>query len=91
MTSPLHVLVSCSGFLNEEQQSLTTTAAVGLDILKTPWTSNVQSIEPFLNPASTPSEEDSTGLPSEDDSTGLQLSCERAEAFAERLRQVVYR
>ena len=82
IASPLHVLVSCFGLLNEEQL-LTTTAAVELDILEKPWISNVQSIEPFLNPTSAPREEDPTGLPSEedpaglpseDDSTGLQLS-----------------
>ena len=93
IASPLHVLVSCSGFLNEEQQSSTTSAAADLDILKKPWTSNFQAIDPFLNPArpaSASSEDDSTGLPSEDDSTGLQLSRERAEAFAERVIQVIY-
>eukprot|EP00435_Cladocopium_sp_Y103_P048372 s939_g14.t1 len=60
--------------LEVEQQSLTTTAAIDLDILKKPWISNVQSIEPFLDPASASSEEDSTGLPSEDDSTGLLVA-----------------
>ena len=77
IASPLHVLVSCFDLLNKEQQLLTTTAAVELDFLEKPWISNVQSIEPFLNPTSAPSEEDPTGLPSEDDSTGLQLSCKK--------------